>query len=255
MTVLDLQPGIIYGPIKSRRLGSSLGINLLPTDFKLCSLNCIYCHYGWTKEHTSKTEDFIALMPSIQQVENSLENWLKNNSCEIDYITFSGNGEPTLHPDFSKIVDSVKKIRDKYVLQAKVAILSNSSTLNIPEVKEGLNKLDIRIMKLDCGTEKCFKEINRPCRGVKFGDIVENLKTLNDFILQTIFLDGEINNISDSEIKEWIKRIAHIKPKEVQIYTCDRPQAKKGLIKVKKEKMEQIALVAQQSTGIKVRVF
>lgn len=255
MTVLKLQEGIIYGPIKSRRLGASLGINLSPTKFKLCSFNCIYCHYGWTKEHNVVVKNHLDLLPSVKEVEEALENWLKNNHPKIDYITFSGNGEPTLHPDFSKIVNSVKKIRDKYVPQAKVAILSNSSTIGIPDVKEGLKKVDLRIMKLDCGTEKCFIEINRPCEDVKFEDIVENLKNLDDFILQTIFLDGEINNISESEIDEWTKKIAYIKPKEVQIYTCDRPQAKKGLIKVTKEKMHQIASQAQTAIGIKVQVF
>jgi wyosine [tRNA(Phe)-imidazoG37] synthetase (radical SAM superfamily) len=253
--LLGLQKGIIYGPIRSRRLGSSLGINLLPTDFKLCSFNCIYCHYGWTKEHTTEIKNYLSFLPSVKEVGEALENWLKDNHPKIDYITFSGNGEPTLHPDFSKIVDSVKKIRDKYVPQAKVAILSNSSTVGIPNVKEGLAKLDLRIMKLDCGTEKCFIEINRPCEDVKFEDIAENLKSLNDFILQTIFLDGEINNISESEINEWIRKIAYLKPKEVQIYTCDRPQAKKGLVKVTKEKMQKFASQAQTATGIKVQVF
>lgn len=255
MTVLELQEGIIYGPIKSRRLGPSLGINLSPTKFKLCSFNCIYCHYGWTKVHTLKVEDYLNVLPSIKEVEKALEEWLKKDHQKIDYITFSGNGEPTLHPKFSEIVDSVKKIRDKYASHAKVAILSNSSILNMPNVGEGLKKLNLRIMKLDCGTEKCFKQINRSCEKAEFKDIVENLKNLDDFILQAIFLDGEVNNISDKEIESWIEKISHIKPKEVQIYTCDRPQAKKGLIKVKKEKLNQIAKRAQEITGIVVRVF
>ncbi len=255
MAVLDLQPGIIYGPIKSRRLGSSLGINLLPTKFKLCSFNCIYCHYGWTKKHSIKVKDHLALLPSVKDVKEALEMWLKNDHTKIAYITFSGNGEPTLHPKFSEIVDSVKRIRDEYVPQAKVAILSNSSNLGIPDVKQGLKGLDVRIMKLDCGTEECFDQINRPCQKVKFQDVVENLGVLDDFILQTIFLEGEINNVSDSEILKWSQKISYLKPKLVQIYTCDRPQAGKGLVKVTPEKMGQIALTVREQTGIRVSVF
>ena len=255
MTVLELQPGMIYGPIKSRRLGSSLGINLLPTTFKLCSFNCIYCHYGWTKEHSIEPKDHLAFLPSVQDVKEALEKWLKNNYTRIDYITFSGNGEPTLHPQFLEIVESVKTVRDRYVPHVKLAILSNSSTLGIPSVRSALGKLDLRIMKLDCGTEECFDQINRPCQKVRFEDIVENLRTLDDFILQTIFLEGEVNNVSDSEIEKWIQKISYLKPKLVQIYTCDRPQARKGLSKVSKEKMGQIATKAQEKTGIPVSVF
>jgi wyosine [tRNA(Phe)-imidazoG37] synthetase (radical SAM superfamily) len=183
MQTLRLQEGIIYGPVRSRRLRLSLGINLLPPSYKLCTFNCLYCHYGFTKIHTHDVSSCLSDLPSVEEVKKSLTDWLERNPQHIDYITFSGNGEPCLHPEFDKIVEVALQIRDKLAPQAKVAILSNSTCLEEDRVLAGLRKLDLRIMKLDCGTEEAFRKINRPSTGIQFEKVVENLGELNDIIL------------------------------------------------------------------------
>ena len=120
MQTLPLQKGIIYGPVKSRRLGSSLGINLLPKSYKLCTFNCLYCHYGWTDKHTFDVTGYLSDLPTVEQVRKSLRDWLERNKNSVDYITFSGNGEPCLHPDFDKMVDVALQVRDRYTPQAKM---------------------------------------------------------------------------------------------------------------------------------------
>ncbi len=255
MRTLQLQTGIIYGPIRSRRLGFSLGINLLPTGYKLCNFNCLYCHYGFTKRHTNDASSCISDLPSVEQVRKSLTDWLEGNPQHIDYITFSGNGEPCLHLEFGKMVEVTQKIRDEMVPHAKLAILSNSTCLNRERVLDGLKKLDVRIMKLDCGTEKTFQKINRPCTGVQFEKVVENLKKLEDIIIQSVFVEGRVNNTKEEEIDKWIERLSYIKPREVQIYSIDRPSADEGLSLVGKDKLNQIARKAEEACGILVKVF
>lgn len=254
MQTLKLQEGIIYGPINSRRLGRSLGINLLPTTFKLCPFNCIYCQYGWTLMHTDDASKYVDDLPTTDKVRDELEGWLKKNQ-KVSYITFSGNGEPCLHPQFDKMVDLASELRDKYVPQAKVAVLSNSTCLGRSEVVKGLRQLDVRIMKLDCGPEGTFRKVNRPHKNVKYEEVVENLKNLDRMIIQTVFIQGEINNIEDREVEEWIERLGYIKPQEVQIYSIDRPSADQTLRLVEKEELEGIAQMAAKVLGIEVKAF
>ena len=255
MRTLKLQEGIIYGPVRSRRLGLSLGINLLPASYKLCTFNCLYCHYGWTKVHTYDAYSHLADFPTVEQVKESLADWLQRNQNPVNYITFSGNGEPCLHPDFDEMVDVALQAKEKYIPQAKLAILSNSTCLDSEKVLAGLKKLDVRIMKLDCGTDDTFQKLNRPCAGVRFENVVENLKKLEDIIVQSVFVEGRVNNTDDGEVDEWIERLKYIKPKEVQIYSIDRPSADSGLTLVIKDKLNQIAKKAQEVTGILVKVF
>jgi wyosine [tRNA(Phe)-imidazoG37] synthetase (radical SAM superfamily) len=255
MQTLQLQTGIVYGPVRSRRLGPSLGINLLPTSYKLCTFNCLYCHYGWAKRHTLDATSCLSDLPSVEQVKESLLDWLERNPQHIDYITFSGNGEPCLHPEFDKMVEVAQRIRDKLVPQAKLAILSNSTCLDSERVRSGLKKLDLRIMKLDCGTEKIFIKLNHPAPGVQFEKVVEKLKKLDDIILQSVFVEGAVNNTEEEEVDKWMERLAYIKPKEVQIYSVDRPSADEGLALVTKDKLKKIARTAQGACGISVKVF
>jgi wyosine [tRNA(Phe)-imidazoG37] synthetase (radical SAM superfamily) len=255
MQTLKLKEGIIYGPINSRRLGSSLGINLLPTEYKLCSFNCLYCHYGWTKVHTMDATSHLSDFPSIQEVKEALESWFENHQIPVDYVTFSGNGEPCLHPDFDLMVDVARKVKEKFAPDAKLAILSNSTYLDNPRVLSGLKKLDVRIMKLDCGTEAIFRKLNRPHSKVRFEKVVENLKKVEDIIIQSLFAEGGTDNTSESEVDEWIGKLKYIKPKEVQIYSIDRPTADSGLTLVSKDKLNKIAKKAQEATGIPVKVF
>jgi wyosine [tRNA(Phe)-imidazoG37] synthetase (radical SAM superfamily) len=255
MRTLELKKGIIYGPIKSRRLGPSLGINLLPADYKLCTFNCLYCHYGWTNAHTRDVSVHRADLPTVEQVRKALEDWLGDNQTPINYVTFSGNGEPCLHPQFDQMVEVVRKARDKFIPHAKVAILSNSTCLDSGSVRSGLKGIEVKVMKLDCGTRGSFGRINRPCPGVEFERVVEDLKGLDDFILQTVLVDGSSINSDDLEIGEWIERLRYIRPREVQVYSIDRPSADQGLALVGKVRLNQIAQLAQEASGIPVKVF
>ena len=254
MNVLPLKKGIIYGPVHSRRLGLSLGINLLPTDKKYCSFNCIYCHYGFNDVHTLELKEETDQVPTPQEVKQALEDYLKKDK-NINYITFSGNGEPTLHPHFSEVVDIVKKVRDEYVPEVKVTILSNSSTVDRPEIRKALEKIDLRIMKLDCGNEKTWRQLNHPFKTLSYEKTVENLRKLKGIIIQTIFVQGRVDNTKVEEVEEWISRLKEIQPNEVQIYTCDRPVPDKGVEKVPKDVLKKIAERAEKETKIPVNEF
>ena len=254
MQTLKLQEGVIYGPIKSRRLGRSLGINLLPTTYKLCSFNCIYCQYGWTEATTDDALEYVDDLPTTDSLEEALESWLKLGQ-NIDYITFSGNGEPCLHPQFDQMVQVASRLRNKYIPQAKLAVLSNSTCLGKNNVINGLKQLDVRIMKLDSGSEDTFQKVNHPHRNTKYEEIVENLKNLDDVIIQSLLVNGEISNIENQKIEKWIERIDYIKPREVQIYSIDRPSADQTLKLVGKEKLKEIARKAQEATSTLVKVF
>ena len=179
MKVSGLQQGIIYGPLKSRRLGRSLGINLLPTAFKLCSLNCSYCQHGWTKELTNSAEKHRGYLPSILEIEQELYKAL-NRFRELDYITLSGNGEPTLHPDFPEIIDAIFEIKEKLMPNIGIAILSNSTTCWQPKIRQALTRIELPIMKLDVGNQASFKKMNHGPAPVTFDKILDGLKSLSD---------------------------------------------------------------------------
>jgi wyosine [tRNA(Phe)-imidazoG37] synthetase (radical SAM superfamily) len=255
VTVLSLQPSICYGPVSSRRLGCSLGINVLPLGYKLCSLNCVYCQYGWTERCTLKVKRYSADLPSCDDVSRCLRESLvslKEKGITPSYITLSGNGEPTLHPDFERIVLAVKHVRDEVAPDALVAILSNSTTVASETVRRGLEQCDVRIMKVDCGDEKTYKFYNRPCRGARLKDIVAGLKKLSEFKVQTLFTD---RNSSDSCIERWIEIIKELKPTEVQLYTLDRPTPCPELEAVSKDRLEQIARRLAEAAGISATVY
>jgi wyosine [tRNA(Phe)-imidazoG37] synthetase (radical SAM superfamily) len=255
MRTLKLKEGIIYGPVNSRRLGSSLGINLLATAYKPCSFNCLYCHYGWTKIHSRDISENSDDLPSVEQVREALEGWLSRNPNGADYVTFSGNGEPCLHPEFDRMVEAAREARDKYAPKAKVTTLSNSTCLDDARVMRGLKRVDVRIMKLDAGSEETFKKLNRPCEGVRFQEVVENLKALDDIIIQSIFVQGRVDNTTEGEVEQWTEKLCSIKPNEVQIYSIDRPSADEGLALVGKDRLNQIAERAEELCGIPVKVF
>jgi len=193
-------------------------------------------------------------LPKPEEVEKALEDYLKKDK-NIYYITFSGNGEPTLHPDFSEIVDRVKKIRDKYVPGIQVAVLSNSTGLVLPQVKQALSKLDKVFMKLDCGTSKMFSKINRPSKDILYEDVVENLKTMDRIIIQSVFVGGKITNTDPDEVREWIDKISQFDPLSVQIYSLDRPSASADFEKVDRYILSKIAEEMQRLTGVEAEVF
>jgi wyosine [tRNA(Phe)-imidazoG37] synthetase (radical SAM superfamily) len=252
--LIELQTGIIYGPINSRRLGSSLGINLLPTSYKACPFNCAYCQYGFTSAKGHITDSDGWDMPDTDGVIAALEDALEEYPS-VAYITFSGNGEPTLHPDFSRIVDEVKKIRDRMAPEAEVAILSNSSLIFKDKVREALARLDVRIMKLDTGDEQTFRNFSRPHKNVEFETIVDGLKRLDDIIIQALFAGGEAGNYNDLSIDKWVEKIGEICPNECHIYSLDRPSADGRLTLIDRAGLLKIKDRAENRVGVTVKVY
>ena len=233
---------IVYGPIRSRRLGVSLGVNLMPTDAKLCSFDCVYCECGWNQPVSHP------LLPTREQVRQALYTQLSTLNTNLDVITFSGNGEPTMHPDFLGIIQDTCALRDQYCPNAKVSVLSNSTQLGRVEVVQALKLCDNRILKLDSAIDATMRLIDNPVNHQLIVDqIAEWLMVFNgDFTLQTCFLRGEykgqiIDNTTPQELQAWYDMVERLHPKQVMIYVIDRATPLKTLEKIPAEKMEQIA--------------
>ena len=242
---------IVFGPIRSRRLGISLGMNLLPTDGKLCSFNCIYCECGLNEERRTHSK-----LPTRQAVKEALIQKLSAMQTEgitPDVITFAGNGEPTMHPEFAGIIDDTIETRNKFFPNTKIAVLSNSTMLHKEEVFEALNKIEDNILKLDSVLDSRIQQINAPnISSFTFEKVLNQLCRFDgNLIIQTMFLKGEIDgksvtNTTEEEIIGWIEALKQIKPKQVMIYTIDRETPIKNLQKVTKEELEMIANRARQ---------
>ncbi|MGZ8483866.1 MAG: radical SAM protein [Candidatus Binatia bacterium] len=255
---ISLQRGIIYGPVPSRRLGQSLGINLLPTNHKLCSFNCLYCQYGWTKNVTFSPGEQLKDLPSVDAVEAALEKALivlKDDHKSIDCITICGNGEPTLYPALAEAIVATKILRDRYQPEARVAILSNSSTVGNPAIRAALDRLDLKIMKFDAGSEEMFRQLNHPAAPVYMGDIIAGLKQLKDCYLQACFVQGSVTNADPDSVAMWIEKIREIHPLAVHIYTLDREPADKRIERVSLATLEWIANEARWRAGVTADVF
>lgn len=248
----------IFGPIHSRRLGTSLGINLTPNDGKICSFDCLYCEAGYNAQGPGTT----GISPR-EEVRTKLEQKLaamKANGDRLDVITFSGNGEPTLHPDFNGVVDDVIALRDRYYPQVKISVLSNSTMIDRPAVVEALKKVDNNILKLDSAIDRTMRLINRPVNShFNVADLVEHLKQFSgQCIIQTMMLRGEhngerIDNTTDAEVEALLAAYLEIRPAEVMLYSLDRATPEKNLQKVPKEELETIA-ERFRAKGIKVQV-
>ncbi|MEW5702806.1 MAG: radical SAM protein [Candidatus Zixiibacteriota bacterium] len=252
---LPLKQGIIYGPVNSRRYGRSLGINLMPCTGKLCSFNCVYCHYGWTKKHVLDAGRFASEMPAYEEVVRAVEQKV-TSPVEFDLITFSGNGEPTLYPWFADLVGAVVRLRNRHRPTARVALLSNATGLKSDAVRRSITQIDLPVFKLDAGTAKSFNAINRPVRGIMWQGIVDQLTEMSDGIcLQTVFLDGTPGNTTPDDLAAWQETIARIRPREVHIYSIDRPVPETRLRLVPPARLKQIARDTESKTGIPVRAF
>ncbi|MDD2304104.1 MAG: radical SAM protein [Prolixibacteraceae bacterium] len=249
---------IIFGPVKSRRLGVSLGVNLMPTDSKVCSFDCIYCECGWTPKKREKK----AILPSReivrQKMEEKLAEMVENNELP-DVITFAGNGEPTLHPEFEGIIDDTIELRNQLAPKARIAVLSNATMLHKASVVRALLKVEDNIQKLDSGFEETIRKIDCPASNFSLNAVVENLKSFHGkVIIQTLFLRGNfkgeiIDNTTEDEIAAWLKLVAEIKPLQVMIYTIDRDTPATGLEKIKLGELELIASRARK-IGFTVQV-
>jgi len=250
---------IVFGPVKSRRLGVSLGINLLPCNRKICSFNCIYCECGWTLHPVPGGSSF----PARTDVYHALSSRLlemKEKGESADVITFAGNGEPTLHPDFPLIIDDTIELRNSLAPSAKIAVLSNSSTINNPSIKAALLKVDMNILKLDSAIDETIRIHNQPRAKISAEELIENLSSFEGHvIIQTLFLRGRYNgrvidNTTPEEIDAWLKAIARIKPEEVMIYTIARDTPEGGmLMKVPAKELYRIAAMVEK-LGIKTQV-
>lgn len=249
----------VFGPVKSRRLGVSLGINLLPTDSKFCTFDCIYCECGWNPD----LKHHKPILPSREIVYKSLEEKLEQMVAQHelpDVITFAGNGEPTLHPEFAGIIEDTLKLRNRITPRARIAVLSNSSMIFKPEIVEALHKVDDAILKLDSGIPETLKMINKPVGYFSFNRVVENLISFHgDLIIQTLFARGEhggkkFDNTTDAEIDAWLAILRKIKPKKVMIYTIDRDTPIETIEKIGVETMNRIAERVLRELGFEVEV-
>ena len=233
---------IVFGPIHSRRLGSSLGINLLPIEGKICNFDCIYCECGWN----ALSHAVASQMPSAADVSAALENKLKECASDgvgIDSITFSGNGEPTLHPEFPAIVDSTLSLRNSYCPGAAVSVLSNGTMLHRDEVISALRRVDNPILKLDAPDDVSLNAVNHPRAGMSVERIVEGLVRMNgDFILQTMFLKGSAVDFEENAelLEKWFSIVRRVRPRKIMVYTLDRPAPQAGLEKMPVETMKRL---------------
>ena len=230
----------VFGPIHSRRLGSSLGINLLPTRGKLCNFDCIYCECGWNKDGRGDT-----VLPSAAELKDALQAklaWCRAEGIGIDSITFSGDGEPTLNPDFAQIIDITLELRDEYCPGAVVSVLSNATTAGRKPVFDALRKVDNPIMKLDAPTDELAARINQPQGRYHVDEVVASLERFEgDFILQTMFLKGPGFDSSSPEVLgPWMDIVRRLRPRKVMVYTLDREAPAEGLEKFSVEEMTRL---------------
>ncbi len=249
---------IIFGPVKSRRLGVSLGINLLPTNVKVCSFDCIYCECG----RTPKKYEEKAILPKRAEVRERLEETLKNmvaNNQLPDVITFAGNGEPTLHPEFPEIIDDTIELRDKFTPNARIAVLSNATMLHKKSVFNALLKIKDNIQKLDSAFEDTVRMLDIPNGSFNLEKVVKQLESFKGkVIIQTMFIRGtfnghKIDNTTENEISAWLKLVQRINPSQVMIYTIARDTPINTLEKVPLHQLNSIAKQVR-SFGFDVQV-
>lgn len=252
----SLYNDIIFGPVRSRRLGLSLGVNLLPLESKLCSFNCIYCECGWTKDGVSprfnRREDVARLLE-----EKLMEMTTAANPPDV--ITFAGNGEPTMHPEFEQIIEDTIRIRDDYAPSAKVSVLSNATMIGKESVRRALLKVDNNILKLDSASDETVKLIDNPRGSYSVAETVRNMKLFDgQLIVQTMLLRGSYNgqkvdNTTEAEISAWLELLEEIRPREVMIYSLDRDTPAPDLEKIYLDELSAIAAKVR-TLGIKCTV-
>ncbi len=256
MTILFHE--IVYGPVHSRRMGTSLGVNLLPYDGKLCSFDCIYCECGFNRDFRTKTK-----LPDRENVQAALKDKLQSlqkEGAKLDVITFAGNGEPTMHPEFEAIIGDTLQLRDRYFPRTKISVLSNGLHLNKKEVFDAMKKVDSPILKLDSAFDETAKRIDRPNAATySVSQQVERYRMFQgDFILQSMFLRGNfegrvVDNTTEEEVSAWLGLVRTLRPREVMIYTIDRETPARALEKAPLEVLLEIARRVGE-LGIQTRV-
>ena len=250
-----IYPSPIFGPIHSRRLGISLGINLLPADGKFCTFDCIYCECGYNKEHRPTKK-----LPKREEVKNALIKKLEEMKSEgviPDVLTFAGNGEPTAHPDFAAIIDDTIEVRNEHCPQAKVSVLSNSTFIHKPDVFSALNKVDNNILKLDTVDMNFINHVDKPVGKYDLQHIIDCMTAFKGrLIIQTMFLKGktddgvDVDNTHDDYVLPWLGTVKKISPSQVMVYTIDRETPGRYLQKATHEELDRIVNLLQEA-GLK----
>lgn len=248
-----LREEVVFGPIKSRRLGWSLGINLLPTKGKICNFDCIYCECGWNADGRDDTK-----LPSAAEVRSALETKLADILLEgtrVDSITFSGDGEPTLNPDFARIIDDTIALRDIYCPQAKVSVLTNATKLLSDSVFGALRKVDAPILKLDAPTDELARKINGALPSFRVDDVVKGMKRFEgDFILQTMFLKSDdFDSLEPQMLAKWMDIVRELRPRLIMAYTIARPTPQSGLSAYSAAQIRE-ALKPLEDEGFKIQI-
>ena len=248
-----LREEVVFGPIKSRRLGWSLGINLLPTKGKICNFDCIYCECGWNADGRDDTK-----LPAAAEVRSALEAKLADillEGTQVDSITFSGDGEPTLNPDFARIIDDTIALRDIYCPQAKVSVLTNATKLLSDTVFGALRKVDAPILKLDAPTDERARKINGALPSFRVDDVVKGMKRFEgDFILQTMFLKSDdFDSLEPQMLAKWMDIVREIRPRLIMAYTIARPTPQSGLSAYSAAQIRE-ALKPLEDEGFKIQV-
>ena len=246
-----IYPSPIFGPVHSRRLGLSLGINLLPADGKVCSFDCVYCECGFNEDHRPQLP-----LPTREEVAKALEQKLQQMQAEgrlPDVLTFAGNGEPTCHPHFPEIIDDTISLRNRYCPEAKVSVLSNSTLIHRPAVHAALMRVDNNILKLDTVNADYIRLVDHPQGTYDVERIIEGMVSFHGHvIIQTMFMTGDVagesaDNTGDEYVLPWLKAVGRISPQQVMVYTIDRETPTQSLRKATHEQLDRIAeLVRQQ---------
>jgi len=256
--MMPLQEGIVYGPVRSRRLGQSLGINILPRNVKLCSFNCSYCQYGWTRSGAASPRGAGDVWPTPSSVAKAVGLRLRRAIASgevLHRLTLAGNGEPTLHPNFAAVVAELRALRDEVAPDLPIAILSNSSTLDRTDVVSALGELDERYMKLDAGDTAILRRVNSTPLTVD--QIVAGLQQLPGVVIQAMFVRdrlGRIDNAGDVAVASWIAALTRVGPSNVQVYSIDRAPAWPYLQAVPAARLDEIARRVR-SAGFPAEVF
>ena len=252
-----IYPAPIFGPVHSRRLGVSLGINLMPADGKVCTFDCVYCECGFNADFRPRQR-----RPTREEVREALEARLQDmqaNGPAPDVLTFAGNGEPTAHPRFAGIIDDTLALRDRYFPKAKVSVLSNSTMLFRPEVMEALKRIDNNILKLDTVEPEYIRRVDRPTGAYDVNDIISRMKAFEgQLIIQTMFMKGthdglSVDNTTDRYVLPWLDAVRDIAPRQVMIYTIDRETPDQNLQKATPEELDRIAALVREA-GMEVSV-
>ncbi len=255
---IGLQKSYVYGPVASRRLGTSLGINPIRPGRKVCSFNCVYCQYETVRPVGSLDDIDPQVFGSLREIEGELGEALRlleEAGRPVDYITFAGNGEPTLHTDFPDLVGMVTEVRDELSPRSRTAILTNGTTLVREEIFRAVSSLDRSIVKLDAGTERRLRQVNRPYRGFELDPLLERMAELENLVIQSLFFGGRFTNATEEDIGAWIHAVGRLEPIEVQVYSLDRAPAVRDIEPLPGSELRRIAGLLERETGVRAVVF